>query len=323
MAQDRNLLTVILVCCLTVVSIVALVLGIISLNQSGGETGSDGQPINIFTQSGQSSSSGSSLASSSSSDDKVWLFAIGHYDDILEYLDETTYTIKGFGPDIVDAVCSIANKNCQLVYDVYEHCWDNQAGERPRGGPGLMGGWYDGCTGWVQTLDRLLTYYFTVPYTNGRAVALFAKNDSTVTYNDLTNLTVGFLDGWNSDEFCLARYKNIVGSTLSANQIFHYQSADLMIDAVLNGVIDVAFGELLSQFTSSLKLISPPDFDNNCQAGGASIMTRHTNRDLVNWWNDAFQRLRDRGRYNEICEAIPERHGHIAGQDYTEICLGY
>nr|XP_054762352.1 uncharacterized protein LOC129268910 [Lytechinus pictus] len=321
MAQDKNLLTVILVCCLLVVSIVALVLGIVSLNsQSGGgggrrtNTTDAQQPINIYTQ----------PSNTGINDDKVWLFAIGHYDNVLEYLDERTYTIKGFGPDIIDAVCSIANKNCKLVNDIYENCWDSQAGERPRGGQGLMGGWYDACTGWVQSFDRLLTYYFTVPYKKGNTVALFAKTDSTVTYNDLTNRKVGFLDGWSADEFCLARYTNIAGSMLGTNQIFHYQSADHMIDAILNDQIDVAFGTALAQFTTSLKRISPyPGFENNCEAGGSSMMTRHTSRDLVDWWNDAYQRLVDRGRYNEICEAVHERHGHIPGQTYEEICLGY
>ncbi|XP_041471952.1 uncharacterized protein LOC121421334 [Lytechinus variegatus] len=319
MAQDKSLLTVILVCCLLVVSIAALVLGIVSLNsQRGGRsstTTDTQQPINIYTQSAPSASS--------SNEDKVWLFAIGHYDNILEYLDQSTYTIKGFGPDIIDGVCAIANKNCELVYDIYENCWDSQAGERPRGGKGLMGGWYDGCTGWIQTLNRRLTYSFTNPYKKGNTVALYAKNDSTVTYNDLTNRKVGFLDGWNADEFCLARYRNIAGSTLGPNQIVHYQSAERLIDAILNGDIDVAFGSAIAQFETTLKRISPTGFDNNCLFGDASIMTRHTNRKLVDWWNDAFKRLVDRGGYKEICESLHENHGHIPGQNYTELCLGY
>ncbi|XP_063970801.1 uncharacterized protein LOC129283385 isoform X1 [Lytechinus pictus] len=319
MAQDRSILIGMLVCCLAVVSIVALVLGIISLNSQqgmqGGRTTNGTQSINIYNRPATESTP-------DSSDDKIWLFAIGHYDDVRQYLDESTYTIKGFTPDIVDAVCAIANKNCRLVYDIYENCWDNQAGLRPRGGPGLMGNWYDACAEWVQTYNRRLTYYFTVPFTKGGSVALYVKNDSSsVTYDDLTNQKVGFLDGWNSDEFCLARYKNIAGSTLGPNQIFHYQSADLLIDAVQNDVIDVAFGENIAQFSTSLKRISPLDFENNCVAGGASIMTRHTNRYLVNWWNDAFQRLNDRGRYNEICDSIHERHGHIPSGDYTDICI--
>nr|XP_054775192.1 uncharacterized protein LOC129283385 [Lytechinus pictus] len=100
MAQDRSILIGMLVCCLAVVSIVALVLGIISLNsqqgmQGGSRTTNGTQSINIYNRPATESTP-------DSSDDKIWLFAIGHYDDVRQYLDESTYTIKGFTPDIVD-----------------------------------------------------------------------------------------------------------------------------------------------------------------------------------------------------------------------------
>ena len=44
-------------------------------------------------------------------------------------------------------VCRIANKNCRLVYDIWQRCWDSEQGEVPRGGVGLMSGWYDACAG--------------------------------------------------------------------------------------------------------------------------------------------------------------------------------
>nr|XP_054756791.1 uncharacterized protein LOC129262819 [Lytechinus pictus] len=319
MAQDRFVLIGSLVCCLGVVSIAALVLGIISITSLQGtqrESTNDPQSINIYTQ----PSTGSSP---DNDDDKIWMFAISHYDDKRAYLDKTTHTIRGFTPDIVEAVCEIANKNCVTVYDISANCWDSKAGERPRGGKGIMSGWYDGCLEWVQTYDRLLTFTFSAPYTKGGTVGLFVKNDSFVTYDDLTNQKVGFIDGWNSDEFCLARYTNIMGSTLRPDQVFYFETADLLAAAVQNDVVDVAFGEVLGSFTSSLKRISPLDFENNCRAAGGSVMTRHTNTDLVNWWNDAFQLLNDRGRYNEICDSINERHGHIPSGDYREFCIGY
>ena len=64
-------------------------------------------------------------------------------------------------------------------------------------------------SGWIQTFDRLLTYSFTKPYMQANKVAMYAKNGSTLSYDDLTNLKVGFGDGWAYDEFCLARYTDI------------------------------------------------------------------------------------------------------------------
>ncbi|XP_003728506.1 uncharacterized protein LOC105442906 isoform X2 [Strongylocentrotus purpuratus] len=314
--MKENRVTVLLVCLLAIISITALVLGVLGLTKSNGAGTGGAQPINIYTP-------GSSGAVTS--DEKIWMIAIGHYGSNVEYLDEETYTIRGFNPDILDAVCAIANKNCKLVYDVYGNCWDSNAGQRPRGGQGLMGGWYDGCSGWIQTFDRLLTYSFTKPYMEASKVAIYAKNGSTLPYDDLTNRKVGFADGWAYDEFCLARYTDIEGSRLAQGQIIHFASADRLVEALNNGEVDVIFVSALGQYEedTTLMKITPPDFDNKCLKGGNSIMTRHNNPDFVIWWNDAFDLLVQRGRYDEICKTVSERHGHIPGRDYTELCIGY
>ncbi|XP_022096000.1 uncharacterized protein LOC110982119 isoform X2 [Acanthaster planci] len=81
-------------------------------------------------------------------DDKIWVFAIGHDNRFnLEYIDELSGTVRGFHVDLVEAVCNVANKNCRLMWDVYENCYNSQAGKRPRPGVGLVSRWYDGCTG--------------------------------------------------------------------------------------------------------------------------------------------------------------------------------
>ena len=64
-------------------------------------------------------------------------------------------------------------------------------------------------SGWVQTHDRQLTYAFTRPFHKQEVVALWVKNSSALMYAsgiDLTNKKVGFIDGWYSEEICLARY---------------------------------------------------------------------------------------------------------------------
>lgn len=44
-------------------------------------------------------------------------------------------------------VCKVANKNCRVVYDVWNRCWDSVSGQVARGGVGLMDSWYDACAG--------------------------------------------------------------------------------------------------------------------------------------------------------------------------------
>ena len=44
-------------------------------------------------------------------------------------------------------VCQIAGKNCEMVYDTPQRCWDSQTGSRPLGGEGLFEKYYDACVG--------------------------------------------------------------------------------------------------------------------------------------------------------------------------------
>ncbi len=44
-------------------------------------------------------------------------------------------------------VCRIAEKNCRFVWDLYDRCWESRVGKSPLAGVGLLGQWYDACTG--------------------------------------------------------------------------------------------------------------------------------------------------------------------------------
>ena len=61
-------------------------------------------------------------------------------------------------------------------------------------------------TGWVNTPARSLTFDFTRAFVKRKDVALYVNNTSSVNYQDLSGLNVGFIDGWAADEHCLARY---------------------------------------------------------------------------------------------------------------------
>ncbi|XP_041463029.1 arginine-binding periplasmic protein-like [Lytechinus variegatus] len=305
----------IVVVVVVVVAVGALVLALVSLAKPGHLEVEYEQEFN-----GQSFPGGFPW-----SNDRVWTFAIGHYGINREYLDESSGTIKGYNVDIINAVCNIANKNCQLIYDDYERCWSSTAGNRPRGGEGLLGRWYDACTGWGINYDRSRTFAFTKSYSKTPGVGIYVANATTnFDWTNLSGRTIGFMNGFSSDEHCLARYADdlIQGSKLSAsaNQIIYYQTLEELVAAVINRDVDAAFcyGEpLLSQ----LKLVTPSSFPNRCALGGFGMMTRKDNTAFVTWWNDAFDKLVNTHQYRMICQDLKEAHGHIPGQNPDEICL--
>eukprot|EP00057_Strongylocentrotus_purpuratus_P022840 XP_011677314.1 PREDICTED: uncharacterized protein LOC100892258 [Strongylocentrotus purpuratus] len=242
-----------------------------------------------------------------------------------EYLDEATGTIKGYNVDIINAVCKIANKNCELVYDDFARCWMSVAGERAKGGEGLLGGWYDACTGWGITYDRSRSFSFTKPYSKLAGVGIYVSN--TTTNFDWTNLrgrTIGFMNGFSSDEHCLARYADdlIQGSKLSASagQIVYYTSLEELVAAVIDGNVDAAFCYAEPQL-GQLKLLTASSFPNRCALGGFGMMARKDNPTFVTWWNDAFDKLVNTAEYRMICRDLKEAHGHMPGQNPEDVCL--
>ncbi|XP_072178564.1 uncharacterized protein [Diadema setosum] len=257
---------------------------------------------------------------------QVWTIAISDYGVNLEYLNEATNEIKGYNVDIVNAVCTLANKTCILVWDVKQRCWDTEPGQRARGGVGLLARWYDACTGWVNTYDRSLTFAFTRAFVKKKDVALYAVNSSPVDYRNLTGLTVGFIDGWASDERCLARYAesaDITGASLTASRILHYSSAMRLMQGLRSGEADIAFAIRLPQLESDFQRLTPDEFPNFCYPDGAGMMTRKDNTEFINWWNEAFDRLVGTPEYDKICERLSTEHGHIQGSGAKDVCIGY
>ncbi|XP_041462558.1 uncharacterized protein LOC121413699 [Lytechinus variegatus] len=258
-------------------------------------------------------------------EEKAWTIAIGDFGVNLEYLDEASYQIKGYNIDVVEAVCRLANKTCVLMKDVNQRCWDSEPGQQARGGEGLLSGWYDACTGWVKTYPRSLTFDFTRAFVKRKDVALYAPRSSTINFRNLTGLNVGFIDGWASDEHCLARYEadNILGASVPSDRIHHFSTGLELIQALTNGQIDVAFAIKLPQLEAGFQRLTPNDFANNCYLDGAGMMTRKDNTEFLTWWNDAFGRLVGTPAYDEICTRLKTVHGHKPGSGARDVCIGY
>ncbi|XP_071838029.1 uncharacterized protein [Apostichopus japonicus] len=256
--------------------------------------------------------------------DRVWVFQIGHYVGNTQYLDEDTETIKGYNVDVVNAVCQIANKNCRLTWDLYERCWDSQAGERPRGGIGLMGGWYDACVGWAITRDRARTYSFSTPFEKTFEPTYWVKPGGSFTSPNFNNLKVAILDGWSVDEHCLARYDDVTDFDESdASQVIHFRSEDDVIAALKADMVDVAFLPKIPYLDSHLEIelaAYQPDTD-RCVLGGPAMMMPKDQDELTTWFNAAFNTLKSSYQYQDICDNLKDEHGDQPGNDPEYICV--
>ncbi|XP_041458597.1 uncharacterized protein LOC121410514 [Lytechinus variegatus] len=305
-----------------IVGFVALVIAAISLGRTsgGGGGGSDDRsvPNIIINQDG----TGQGDTSVSISGD-IWTFAIGHDGTNLEYIDDLTGTLRGFHVDIVDAVCAAANKDCRLIWDVYENCWDSEAGQRSRGGFGLMARWYDACTGWFNTYKRALTVQFSDEFRVGLSGIFYVRPSNPGGFNPTnipSNQKIGFLDGWASDEYCLARNADAIqGVPLAPSQVRHYPTRE----AFKAGIIA---NEVAAGFANTNVHADDPELDTvgqpitNCIKGGGSIMSR-LDSSLNVWWNPAFASIKNTETYRQICERASTSHGHTPGATGPDLCL--
>ncbi|XP_072018435.1 uncharacterized protein [Amphiura filiformis] len=266
LAQERgsgvNKLLLLLVVVAILLSSVALVVALISLTQNGGDT--------KVTFTGHAEQEGSYAKN-----DRIWNIAIGHYQTNFIYIDPTSGQLKGFVVDIVNAVCQLANKDCRLVYDVWQRCWESEKGQVPRGGIGLMSEWYDACADWVKGHTRARTFKFSKSWEKPVDYNFVIKTGNPRGFNptDVSNMTFGFIDGFINDEFCLARQTSIKGSTLSVSQIHHYPLPSDMLNAVLSGEVDACIAPAgdLSMVPEGLTWLEDPAMDCSLDASGGAL----------------------------------------------------
>ncbi|XP_022098521.1 uncharacterized protein LOC110983521 [Acanthaster planci] len=307
---------------LGVMTVVAVILAFIALLIGGLGLSRRGD---IFVNVSSGTSSAAAEEGETSEDDRVWLIAIGDYDVSLEYLDLVSGQIRGYNVDVIKAVCRIANKRCSLVWDVYRHCWETVAGESPRPGIGLQGGWYDACTAWSKTYARSRTFNFTADMSKQHlSVFMIATDRDLASFNwrDLTGKTIGFLQSYSEDATCIRRFPEITGNNLARNQVKYYVSQQDLLTAVNNGEVDAVFVNEYLEITEYLQLAS--DKLNRCTIGGQAMMTRKDST-LADWWNPAFQTLLDSPEYLQICKGLEDEnvHGSQPGPTLSEHCVGF
>ncbi|XP_072023957.1 uncharacterized protein [Amphiura filiformis] len=290
----------------------AFVIAIVSLSMQTGSASPS--VVNVGSAAG--------LTSVDYDDDKVWMIHNGHSGYNVQYISEKTGRIEGFDVDIINAVCRIANKNCKLVADIWTNCWDTVTGETARGGTGLMSGWYDACGGYRVKPERQRTFAFSDPFTVSphQSFATLPGNPRGFDWQDITGKTIGFFDGGSGDEHCLAKSEEIVGAVLPTENIRHCTTFEECYDLLVDETIDAFFSDAtyvrgrtdVDEITNRLQA---------CPVGGSAMMTRLDSK-LIDWWNPAQAKLIASKEYHEICNDVKITHGHQAGYDPEDFCIG-
>ncbi|XP_014666167.1 PREDICTED: uncharacterized protein LOC106808106 [Priapulus caudatus] len=290
------------------VALIALVLGAVSLSRGPAQININGQgttPGGAGTAAAYTGTGGGVAVSY----DKLWMFAIGHDFSPYEYQNDQGYT-QGFNVDLIDAVCREAGVKCSTVYDDYNNCWNGVPGKHPLPGPGLMGRWYDACTGWSQHASRLNSVGFTNPWTGtGKPSFMILKNNPDGFNNrDVTGKKIGFLDGWIGDENCLTRQTAISGNQLTLGQIKHYKDLADAMKAMQSKEIAALFHSTgITYDQARYEFIGVESDYTSCTIAGLSMMTRKDSA-LAMWWNPAFGRIKEKGIFQRICEDATKNH---------------
>ncbi|XP_072016261.1 uncharacterized protein [Amphiura filiformis] len=177
-------------------------------------------------------------------DDKVWLFHVGLWGNTEQYINAEGVA-AGFDIDVLNAVCRIAGKNCKTVYDITTNCVYSVDKEDPRGGVGMMAGWYEGCIGWRNTTERRRYFDFSDDYVQPtmEVFVTLPGNPGGFDYHDLTAKKIGFINGFSSNEQCVAALygDSIIGADIPPENVVQCAGVSGCIQALENNEIDAWF----------------------------------------------------------------------------------
>jgi ABC-type amino acid transport substrate-binding protein len=238
---------------------------------------------------------------------QTWLIHLGHSYGAHEYIDEAGY-LKGFAYDLVKGVCEEAGMTCETVWDKYQNCWESPAGKHPNGGVGLHDEWYHVCMGWWQTIERIHVFNFSKEYGKTPLSHFFvaAGNPKGFDASDITGKKIGFIDGWATDEKCLARMTDsITGAFLPEGSVVHAPDSSDLADLLTSGAIDAAFcsADTMEEFVTA-GTVEQITVDKSCLIGGNSAMTRKDSP-FIQLWNDGFDAFKASGKYQQLCDNAP------------------
>ncbi|XP_066301988.1 uncharacterized protein [Branchiostoma lanceolatum] len=339
-SSGLNLPTMLLGALCVLLAIIAIILAAVSMNRQ-----------NVFNLGPAQAATGGGNDGQAAG--KTWLIMIGHDSGAHEYID-VEGNLAGYHHDLIREVCEAAGLNCRTVWDSYPNCWDSQAGQHGRGGQGLMNGWYDACTGWSRTHLRDGTFSFSKAFLPTHTASFYVRTGNPGNFNvdDVSGKKIVFLDGWVSDEKCLARQKSITGSVLPVDKIVHVTTTDEFLEQITSGQSHCSetntvpitapppslstakiflshqchwlrfntggLNSLISQgyFNDTDVQLLPPRTPPYCMLSGNAMMTRKDNN-FNTYWNQGFDKLVESGRFTRLCNEAAQRHGKVG----TVACL--
>ncbi|XP_005103882.1 uncharacterized protein LOC101861674 [Aplysia californica] len=230
------------------------------------------------------------VSTSSLSAGKVWLFAVDGRRKPYNFLDENGKLV-GFDVDFISKVCSVVQKKCKIVLAEFTECTITERNIN-YAGRGLMSGWFDGCPGYVLSLDRQGAFDFTEPYLATDASFTVSPGNPSgfdPDLDDYSKFTLTHLTGAVTNAQCLNRLHKKFGKIIVA--------ADLpdAKELLLNRTADVLFSARRS--ISGLEVLPQRV---HCEMGGTGVMLKKGS-ELAQWWNPAFQTLVLSGGYAQFC----------------------
>ncbi|XP_062619985.1 uncharacterized protein LOC134281564 [Saccostrea cucullata] len=236
---------------------------------------------------------------------KTWVFAVSGNKRPWNFIDSDGI-LKGADLDLVQAVCDIANQKCAMTLAPIGACVETIEG-RFFPGEGLMERWFDACTGYVSSVERVNALQFTDPIrTTTSTFSVLKGNPRNFHPRNLQSAVIVHLNGAFTNEQCAIR----IGLGKPKQVV------------VASGIPEAK--ELLKNYTADALFSPRTRFDDlevlpgryKCDVSGVGMMVKKES-DLPLWWNPAFQKYYTSGKYNDDCEKITQRYG----ADDSETCV--
>jgi len=124
--------------------------------------------------------------------------------------------------------------------------------------------------------------------------------------HELANHTIGFVQGWPTSQTCLAHQASFLGNHIGEYTAVMFEDYKHLVEAVMNEKVDAVLApKALDLSDKGLEHTEPYFY---CSPQGASVMVRYGD-ELLNWWNQAFDELRESGEYHRLCQSAKRKHG--------------
>ncbi|XP_077998295.1 L-arginine-binding protein-like [Glandiceps talaboti] len=264
-------------------------------------------------------------------DNKMYTFQMDkRLDNPLAYIDDDMQ-IRGFSIDVLNEVCKEAGKHCQHIFEPFVKCIAHHAGEL-LAGPGLLGANFDACLLVFHSVDLDNVVHFSESYWKYEGQSRFyveKGNPKNFDPADIKGRRIGFFRSWQSNRNCLVRHHVVGVETLYQSHIVYFDS---ILEAHQNFEDDKLDALFMLEFPKYRKEVADGDGDGDGDdkdvwalleipldlepigdvltcAEGVHVTT-HKGSQLLDWYDKAFRKIKENGKYDALCHRAKTKHGH-------------